>query len=88
MVYLHLDDSLLIKDGGLDRLRELDPEELQWALVDRGLDTLGRNDEQRREVLRGWLGLVRRVGRQQQQKSTTAGEDAKQGLYCRLFLTR
>ncbi|KAI9809652.1 MAG: hypothetical protein M1825_000084 [Sarcosagium campestre] len=50
--YLDRDDELISKDGGV---QQMEMEEVRMALVDRGLDTTGKNDEQQREALLNWL---------------------------------
>jgi hypothetical protein len=57
--YLITDDILLMRDGGVDALAA---DELEMALVDRGLNTLGLTDEQRRRLLRRWLTLTQKHG--------------------------
>jgi hypothetical protein len=57
--YLMTDDILLVRDGGVDALAA---DELEMALVDRGLNTLGLTDEQRRRLLRRWLTLTQKHG--------------------------
>lgn len=59
--HLDLDDYLIERDGGV---AELEMEEVRMALVERGLDVLGRSDVQLRAALRRWLearGVVREV---------------------------
>lgn len=85
MEYLGLDDTLLLRHAGPEKVvAELDPEEIQIALVERGLDTLGRNDGQRRELLMKWLGVVRRAKQGVQEEEGVI----KDGVYARLLLTR
>ncbi|KAG9230318.1 hypothetical protein BJ875DRAFT_507396 [Amylocarpus encephaloides] len=51
--YLEMDDVLLGKDG--KRVGELEEEELVLALVDRGVDVLGRGEDVMRGDLESWL---------------------------------
>jgi len=50
--YLELDDGLIVKDGGV---REMEIEEVRMALVDRGVDVLGRGGKELRGDLNAWL---------------------------------
>jgi hypothetical protein len=50
--YLRMDDTLIKRGGGVD---EMDAEEVKIALVERGVDILGRNEEQMRTSLKAWL---------------------------------
>ena len=51
--YLGLDDMAIERDGGV---RGMDLEEIKIALEERGLDVLGKNEEQLRQCLKEWLG--------------------------------
>ncbi|KAI9788094.1 MAG: hypothetical protein M1816_007226 [Peltula sp. TS41687] len=95
--FLGLDDTLLLRyaAGGPagKALEELDPEELHAALVERGLDTGGRSEGQRREVLRRWLDVVRRERREGSRRDGGGGGVEANGIedgrvYARLLLTR
>ena len=58
-------------------MQEIDPEELRMALVERGVDVMGRSDAELRAVLAGWL------------KNTRGKEEERSAVsYHRLFLTR
>lgn len=50
--YLEMDDRLIEKDGGVG---EMEMEEVRLALEERGLDVLGKSDEQLKMLLRSWL---------------------------------
>jgi len=50
--YLDMDDYLIESDGGVG---EMEMEEVRMALEERGLDVLGKNDEQLKMLLRSWL---------------------------------
>ncbi|KAI9878675.1 MAG: hypothetical protein M1830_010823 [Pleopsidium flavum] len=50
--YLDIDDHLIESDGGVG---EMEMEELRMALEERGVDVLGKNDEQLKMLLRTWL---------------------------------
>jgi len=50
--YLEMDDRL-IRSGG--EVGEMEMEEVRMALEERGLDLLGKNDQQLRGLLRAWL---------------------------------
>jgi len=50
--YLEMDDRLIGSDGGV---AEMEMEEVKMALEERGLDLLGKNDQQLRGLLRAWL---------------------------------
>jgi hypothetical protein len=52
MTYLHMDDKLIQRDGGVDKM---DIEEVKIALVDRGVDVLGQSDVQLKNLLKAWL---------------------------------
>lgn len=54
--YLAVDDALLERDGGAEALR---PEEVRVACSERGIDTLGRRDDQVRKDLAVWLSKKR-----------------------------
>ncbi|KAI9822114.1 MAG: hypothetical protein M1832_003116 [Thelocarpon impressellum] len=56
--YLTLDDALMERDGGPE---QMEMEEVRMALVERGLDTLGRSDAQLRSLLRAWLAARKRA---------------------------
>jgi hypothetical protein len=66
--YLAADDELLIKAGGAAALV---PEEVRLACVDRGIQVLGRGDEELRRVLDKWLRLTdeRRLGKDGRKKA-------------------
>ena len=55
--YLDQDDFLIRKNGGVEAM---EMEEVRFALEERGLDVLGKNDVQLRGLLRSWL---RELGR-------------------------
>lgn len=59
MSYLKTDDRLIERDGDV---HDLISEELHTACVERGLDTLNKNDVQLRTLLRSWLWLTMRKG--------------------------
>jgi hypothetical protein len=50
--YLELDDALISKDGGV---RMMEVEEVRMALVERGVDVLGKGDTQLKADLNAWL---------------------------------
>ena len=50
--YLKLDDRLINRGGGVN---EMDLEEVRIALVERGVDVLGRTEKQLRDLLKAWL---------------------------------
>ncbi|KAI9822316.1 MAG: hypothetical protein M1827_000034 [Pycnora praestabilis] len=50
--YLEMDDELIERDGGVG---QMEIEEVRMACVERGVDVLGKNDQQLRMLLRGWL---------------------------------
>ncbi|KAI9843080.1 MAG: hypothetical protein M1837_006625 [Sclerophora amabilis] len=50
--YLDLDDLLIARDGGVG---QMELEEVTVALVERGVDTLGKSETQLKELLRIWL---------------------------------
>lgn len=50
--YIDLDDKAIERNGGVG---QLEVEELRIACEERGLDVLGKSDEQLRRVLREWL---------------------------------
>lgn len=50
--YLEMDDRLIRSDGGVG---EMEMEEVRMALEERGLDVLGKNDQQLRGLLMAWL---------------------------------
>ncbi len=50
--YLDMDDRLIGSDGGVG---EMEVEEVRIALEERGLDLLGKNEQQLRGSLRTWL---------------------------------
>ncbi|KAJ5046560.1 uncharacterized protein L3040_003799 [Drepanopeziza brunnea f. sp. 'multigermtubi'] len=58
--YLDTDDMLL-RRGGRAALKELSVEELRMACVDRGVDVLGRPEEDLRRDLEAWLKCAERL---------------------------
>jgi len=52
LAYLHQDDALLLRDGGIHKLTD---EEVKIACEERGIDILGRNMADLRQTLRLWL---------------------------------
>lgn len=56
--YLELDDGLIRKDGGVG---EMDVEEVRMALVERGIDILGKDEPQLKADLNAWLGSREKV---------------------------
>ena len=50
--YLDMDDHLIESDGGVG---EMELEEVRLALEERGLDLLGKNDQQLKGSLKSWL---------------------------------
>ena len=50
--YLDLDDMAIERDGGVE---QMEMEEVKISMEERGLDVLGKNDAQLRNVLRSWL---------------------------------
>ncbi len=50
--YLEMDDGLISKSGGV---KDMDVEEVRMALVERGVDVLGREDKALRGDLNAWL---------------------------------
>ena len=50
--YVEMDDRLIERDGGP---QQMEMEEVRMALVERGLDTLGKSDIQVKAALRSWL---------------------------------
>ena len=52
MNYLEIDDFAVERDGGIGRMEE---EEVVWALEERGIDVLGKNEEQLRKKLKTWM---------------------------------
>ena len=50
--YLDQDDFLIRKNGGVDAM---EVEEVRFALEERGLDVLGKNDVQLKGLLKSWL---------------------------------
>lgn len=50
--YLELDDKLIERDGGVDKM---DIEEVKMALVERGVDVLGSSETQLKAALKAWL---------------------------------
>jgi hypothetical protein len=58
--YLADDDALLLRAGGVPALES---EEVRLACVDRGIDVLGRSDEELRRLLGQWLHLTAEDGK-------------------------
>lgn len=56
--YLDLDDLLIRRDGGVEAM---EVEEVRFALEERGLDVLGKNDGQLKGLLKSWLRERERV---------------------------
>ncbi|CAL3971742.1 unnamed protein product [Diplocarpon coronariae] len=52
VLYLGMDDGLIERYGGV---KEMDVEEVRMALVERGVDILGRDEKQLRADLTAWL---------------------------------
>ncbi len=50
--YLDMDDKLIRNSGGV---REMEPEEARMALVERGVDVLGKRESLLKAVLIAWL---------------------------------
>ncbi|SPQ24744.1 322c427e-17c5-4e44-8448-911f6c5cab2d [Thermothielavioides terrestris] len=66
--FLNVDDGLLAEAGGAEALVA---EELRLACADRGIDVLGRSEEELRTALGRWLHLTdeRRLGVEERQKA-------------------
>ncbi|RPB25520.1 hypothetical protein L211DRAFT_822254 [Terfezia boudieri ATCC MYA-4762] len=62
--YLELDDTLIERFGGMDALvKEGGRKELEWAAMERGIDTLNRKDWELQVALRGWFKARKEKGR-------------------------
>ena len=62
--YLELDDILIERFGGVDALvKEGGRKELEWAAMERGIDTLNRKDGELQVALRKWFEAKKRRGR-------------------------
>ena len=62
--YLELDDILIERFGGLEELvREGGRRELEWAAMERGIDTLNKKEIELKEALRGWFEKRKQLGR-------------------------
>ncbi len=57
--YIESDDKLIDRDGGVGGL---DIEEVKMAMVDRGLDVLGKQDGELRRRLKDWVWLRGKKG--------------------------
>ena len=57
--YLETDDALIRRDGGVEGL---EAEELRIACGQRGIDVLGRGEDELREGLKVWLSAAKRAG--------------------------
>jgi hypothetical protein len=57
--YLETDDALIRRDGGVEGL---EAEELRIACMQRGMDVLGREEDELREGLQAWLSAAKRAG--------------------------
>lgn len=54
--HLHNDDLLIMKEGGVKAIEmDMSFEEVKMALVDRGVDIMGREDKELRDVLIAWI---------------------------------
>ncbi|KAI9861492.1 MAG: hypothetical protein M1824_002384 [Vezdaea acicularis] len=58
--YLKVDDMLIQRDGGVE---DMEMEEVKMALVERGVDVLGRPDTELRRLLESWLKFADEEGR-------------------------
>ena len=56
--YLGMDDDLITKAGGV---KDMEIEEVKMALVERGIDVLGKNDNHLRGDLNAWLKSKEKV---------------------------
>ncbi|CAD6503031.1 BgTH12-02702 [Blumeria graminis f. sp. triticale] len=56
--HLKLDDNLIVVAGGVE---EMSVEEVEMALVDRGIDTIGKNEIQLKHDLNLWLQMRKNV---------------------------
>lgn len=56
--YLEIDDELIRKDGGVGEMSE---EEVQMACVQRGIDVVGRPDNDMRDDLESWLSSSEKI---------------------------
>ncbi|KAF8423850.1 hypothetical protein EV426DRAFT_601404 [Tirmania nivea] len=62
--YLELDDTLIERFGGVDALvKEGGRKELEWAVMERGIDTLNRKDGELQVALRKWFEARKEKGR-------------------------
>lgn len=62
--YLELDDILIERFGGVPTLaQEGGRKELEWAAMERGIDTLNKKDVELREALRKWFDKRKQKGR-------------------------
>jgi hypothetical protein len=50
--YLEIDDKLILRCGGI---QNMDGEEIRIALVERGIDVLGKTDKQLKDSMKAWL---------------------------------
>lgn len=57
--YIETDDYLLRRDGGV---AELEGEEVRIACQERGIDVVGREEEELRNVLEKWLATTKNAG--------------------------
>jgi len=56
--YLELDDTLIEKAGGM---KDMDVEEVRMALVERGVDVLGKGESQLKGDLTSWLRARQKI---------------------------
>lgn len=62
--YLELDDILIERFGGVYALaQEGGRKELEWAAMERGIDTLGRRDSEVAGALKNWFEERKTKGR-------------------------
>jgi LETM1-like protein len=59
MEYLRMDDSLIVKDGGV---KDLEMEEVRMALTERGVDVLGPRDDELKSLLLAWIKESKKRG--------------------------
>lgn len=59
LAYLEQDDALLVRDGGVETLRD---EEVRIACEERGIDVLGQDVEMLRDLLQHWVDGWRENG--------------------------
>lgn len=62
--YLEVDDILIERFGGINELvKEGGRKELEWAAMERGIDTLNRSDEDLKKALTRWFEVRKEKGR-------------------------